>query len=201
VIESLIDSEWARQLERAAERGATYYDSETYRLNDFVAEGDRIVLNFAPAAYRIHAAMKAIHDDPRIGEEHVDRQVIVDSIVRTSDNCFVLHTVEKVVETETYLIGGSCSKSRTRIDSAADLAAYALDRVDHVLGLRESERDTGDFRGIVQNEIGCVHVIFDVRTKLTASALLDRFEPGPVSKAIEIIPESNVQQWIADAGG
>jgi hypothetical protein len=200
-IELLIEREWQRQLERAAARGATYYDSETYRLNDFAEEGNSIVLYLAPAAYRIHAAMKAIHDDPRIAEEHFDRQIVVDSIVRTMDDYFVLHSVEKVVETETYLIGGSCSKSRTVIESASDLVVDLLNHVDRVLGLDESERAIGDLRGIVQNEIGCVHVIFDVRVTLTSNELWERFVPGPVSKAIEVVPQQDIQQWIADASG
>lgn len=200
-IERLIESEWQRQLEAAVQRDVIYYDSESYRLNDFEIVDGEMVLHLAPGAYRVHAAMKAIHTNPRIGERHVDRQLIVDAIVHTGDGHVVLHTVEKVVETETYLVGGSCSKSRTVIESGADLVAYMLERVDSVLGLAADERVIGDLRGIVQNEIGCSHAIFDVFTSLKADEVQTRFQPGPTSKSVVIVRSSEILDWICGASG
>jgi hypothetical protein len=185
----------------AARSGATYYDSEGYRLNDFAITDAGIELHLAPIAYRVHAAMKAIHTTPGIRERHLDRQVIVDSLIHTSDHCVVLHTVEKVVETETYMIGGSCSKSRTWIETGQDLADYALDRVDSVLGLHPEERELTALVAIVQNEIGCVHTVFDVALALTSGEIRDRFRPGPTTKALEIIPANDYSDWLAAASG
>jgi hypothetical protein len=201
VVEAMIDREWQRQVDLAARSGKTYYDAEGYRLNDFTATGQGIELRLAPIAYRIHATMKALHTRPEVRAEHLDHQVIVDSLVRTADRCVVLHAVEKVVETETYMIGGSCSKSRLAIDSGDDLAAYALDRVDAVLGLTPEERELMALVALVQNENGCVHTIFDVGLTLTSDELRAQFRPGPTTKALEIIPVAGYRNWLAAASG
>lgn len=200
-VEALIEAEWARQLADASAAGQTYYDAPAYRLNDFVANEAGIELRLGQVPYRVHAAMKRLHTDSRIAEEHTDRTLIVDSVLRTADRQFVLHQVEKVVETETYLIGGSCSVSRMTIGRSEDLVAYALDRVDAITGLRPGERELAAFIGLVQNEIGCVHAIFAVETLLTAADMRTRFVPGATSKALEIIPAAAMPGWIATARG
>jgi hypothetical protein len=201
VIEEMIELEWQRQLDVAAKSGKTYYDAEGYRLNDFTVTGQGIELRLAPVAYRVHAAMKALHTRPEVRAEHLDRTVIVDSLIRTTDRCVVLHTVEKVVESETYMVGGSCSKSRMAIKSGDDLAAYALDRVDAVLGLAPAERELTALVALVQNEIGCVHTVFDVGLTLTSGELRERFRPGATSKALEILPLADYRSWLAGASG
>jgi hypothetical protein len=200
-IEAAIDAEWQRQLDEAAARGFAIYDAPAFRLNGYEIAGDRISLRLATIPYRYHAAFKAIHTRSDLRDDHADRVLIADSVIRTADGQIVMHTVEKVVESETYLIGGTCSTSRIAITRGADLAAYVLDRVDAVTGLREGERAIGDLVALVQNEIGCVHAIFDVHTSLSASAMVARFAPGATSKALVVVPGERMRDWCLEARG
>lgn len=200
-VEAMIDAEWQRQLVDAMSRGMSYFDSEAYRVNSVAASETGIELHLASSPYRIHATMKILHGDSRVTAAHLDRHLIVDAILRTADDTIVVQNVSKVVEEETYLIGGSCSKSRIAIINAADLAVYLLDRVDSVTGLQADEREIADVCGIVDNEIGCRHLIYTVLTSLDSNQIQRRFETHATTQSLTFVPVTEWASWTKKASG
>jgi hypothetical protein len=200
-IESAIENAWAIQLEAAKQKGMQLYDSEAYRLNAFQVRAGRLGLELAPISYKIHAAMKSLHGDPRISEQHLDKTLVVDSLLKTMDGKYIFGKVDKVVESAVCLIGGSCAKSRVEISSTADLFKYAQIRAAQVLGIAGSIVTINDLIGLIQNEVGCVNAIFDTTVALTADSILDTFHPSNAVSDLIVVDESRLGAYLAKGDG
>jgi hypothetical protein len=200
-VEAKIEAEWARQQDAARQRGLTLFDSASYRLNTFRAEGDRVTLQLAMMPYRVHAAMKSLYRDPAVRDEHQDKALVVDALLRTKDDYFVFVTVEKVVEEPTSLIGGTCSDSRMPICSSSDLFAYSLERVRAVIRVADDALAIPHLLGLVQNEIGYVHAIFDVRLGLDHRQAQAAFTPAYGKTALITVHRREMPEFLAASHG
>jgi len=200
-LDALIDQEWARQQELARERGLPLYDANVYRLNDVTAGDDGLALHLAPEPYRAHATMKTLHVMPMIQDEHVDRVLVADALIRTRDNMFLFGHIQKLIETRTYLIGSTCTPERQVIATASDLWKYILQRVDLVLGIGQKRIWVGPLLGFVQDEVGCVHAIFDTEVDATHEEILERFQPGNGVGGLECVPADQLLPFLEAGEG
>jgi hypothetical protein len=201
VVEAKIEAEWSRQQDAARQRGLTLFDSASYRLNSFHPEGDQLTLHLAMMPYRVHAAMKSLFRDPAVRDEHLDKVLVVDALLRTVDDYFVFVTVEKVVEEPTSLIGGTCSDSRMPIGTSPDLFAYSLERVRAVIRVENDALAIPRLMGLVQNEIGYVHAIFDVRLGIDHKQAQAAFTPAYGKTALMTVHRRAMPDFLAASHG
>ena len=200
-LEADIDAEWARQLELASQRGLTLYDASVYRLNTLSPQDNALTLHLAPVPYRIHATMKTLHTDPRIREGHVDKVLIADAMIRTCDDFYLFAHIRKLVEDTIYLIGGSCTPERQILANATDLWNYMRSKIDLILRTGEQRIEVGSLIGFIQNEVGCVHAIFDTRVDATHDEILRRFQPGNGVGGLEPVPAPEVVAFLESGQG
>ncbi len=198
-IESAIEQEWVRQLKIAAQKRIHLYDSEAYRLNMFQTEAGRLDLELAPVSYKVHAAMKNLYNDARITEQHLDRTLVADSIIKTMDGKCVLGKVNKIAENAVYLIGGTCAKSRMEITCGADFFNFTRKRASEILCIAESAVSIQRLIGIVQNEVGCVNAIFDTRVALLSSEVVGAFQPNNGVSELIMIDEAKIAAYLAES--
>lgn len=156
----------------------------------------RLSLELAPGHYRTHAAMKSFYDNPRVTEQYFDKTLVADSLIRSTDDKYILGKVDKVAERAVYLIGGTCAKSRVTITSAADLFEFARQRVSEVLNVAESSVATSALVGLVQNEIGCIHAIFDTQVALSSDEIMTSFQPNNSVDELITVDEIDIATYL-----
>jgi hypothetical protein len=200
-IEASLEKLWSQQLKAAEQKGMKLYDSEAYRLNSFQSSLGYLNLELAPVNYRTHAAMKSFYGNPQLTERYFDKTFVADSLIKANDGKYILGKVDKVVERATYLIGGTCAKSRVEIANALDLFEYARKRVSGILSIAESKVLADTLMGIIQNEIGCVHVIFDARVALSSNEIIAAFQPNNGVSELVVIDEVDITAYLARSEG
>jgi hypothetical protein len=173
VIEHAVAQEWTRQRQLADRQGRRLVDAPAYRLESAIQAGDVLTLGLALEPYRLHSALKVLHADPRVRTEHHDRTLVPDALVRTCDDHYVLLRTAKVTGPELQLVGGTASPERWPIASGVDLAAATEAWVADVLGT-DADVEVQGVLGVVEQEIGCVCVVMDVRVAEAASCLVPR---------------------------
>ena len=173
-VDALVEAEWAAQLTRARAAGTPYADNPAYRLEAAAADGDRAVLTLASEPYRVHAAMKTLHDHPAITEAHHDRTLVADGLVRTRDGVVVLQRLPKVTGTATELVGSTCAPHLHRIETGADLSGYLAGRVARALAVELEAVRVGALLGLVLHEVGCVCAVYDVDVDAEFAAMRPR---------------------------
>lgn len=170
-VERLVDEAWSAQLAEATARGLRLADAPAYRLES-VADRDGVLeLTLALEPYRLHSALKTLHRDPRIRREHHDRALVADGLVRTADDHYLLLCTPKVTGTELQLVGGTASPAQRVLDTAGDLFGFMTQRIVRALGVAEADVDVRGVLGAVEQEIGCVNLVFDVRLAVVADAV------------------------------
>ncbi len=197
-VDALVEAEWESQLTRARAAGTPYADNPAYRLEDVEADGDRAVLTVATEPYRVHAAMKVLHDHPAVTEAHVDRILVADGVVRTRDGVVVLQRLPKVAGTSTELVGSTCAPHLRPITTGADLACYLAERVAGALVLDRSRVRVGPLLGLVFHEVGCVCAVYDVEV----DADLEEVRVGhPMPEVLLAVPPESLRARLAAEGG
>lgn len=167
-IERLVDEVWSAQLADAAARGLPLGDAPAYRLERAVERGDVLELTLALEPYRVHSALKTLHRDPRVRLEHHDRMLVADGLVRTADGHYLLLSTPKVTGVELQLVGGTASPAQRELRTADDLFGFMTQRVVRALDVAEAEVDVRGIVGLVEQDIGCVNAVFDVRLGVAA---------------------------------
>jgi len=200
-LEAKLDREWERQQRLAAERGVTLYDAPVYRLNAHHLHGDTLTLHLAPEPYRIHSTLKALHNDRLIREDHVDKVLIADALIRTRDDVYLFAHIRKLVEHTTYLIGGSCTPERQILTTSTDLWNYMRSKIDLILRTGEARIQVGMLLGFIQNEVGCIHAIFDTEVDATYEEILEHFQPGNGVGGLECVPAERLVPFLESGEG
>ena len=200
-IEDSLEKIWLQHLKAARQKGMKLHDSEAYRLNAFQSHSGHLSLELAPVNYRTHAAMKSFYDNPQLSERYFDKTLVADSLIRTVDGKYIFGKVDKVAEHATYLIGGTCAKYRVEIANASDLFEFARNRVGEVLNIAKSKIIVGNLMGIIQNEIGCVHAIFDTQVALSSDEIMKNFRPNSGVSELVAIDEADVAAYLARSEG
>lgn len=200
-IEARIEELWAEQLETARQKGLQLYDSQAYRLNACQQDTGHISLELALINYKIHAAMKALHNEPNVHEEHFDKTLVADSLVKTSDNKYVFMHVRKVVEDTVYLVGGTCAESRMAIHASYDFFAFMKAKIADILNVPESAIHVSLLFGLIQNEVGCVNAIFDTQVDLSSQDIINAFVPRNGVNDLVMVDAASVKSYVAKAEG
>ncbi len=197
-VEVLLDAEWNAQLARARAGRTPYADNPAYRLEDAVGDGPRAVLTLATERYRVHAAMKVLHAHPAVTEDHHDRLLVADGLVRTRDGLVVLQRLPKVTGTTTELVGSTCAPHLCAIDSGPDLAGYLAQRVAGALAVDADVVRVGRLLGLVLHEVGCVCAVYAVDLTTT----FDEVAAGhPRPEVLVPVPEVALRAWLTAEGG
>ncbi len=197
-VEALLDAEWAAQLARARAHRTPYADNPAYRLEDAVGDGPRAVLTLATERYRVHAAMKVLHAHPAVSEEHHDRLLVADGLVRTSDGLVVLQRLPKLTGTTTELVGSTCAPHLRAIDSGADLTGYLTRRVAGALAVDADVVRVGRLLGLVLHEVGCVCAVHGVNLTMTFHEVA---AGHPTPDVLVAVPEAGLRAWLTAEGG
>jgi hypothetical protein len=197
-VDALVEAEWAAQLARARAAGTPYADNPAYRLEAVETDGDRAVLTLASEPYRVHAAMKVLHDHPAVTEAHGDRILVADGIVRTRDGAVVLQRLPKVAGTATELVGSTCAPHVWPITTGADLTDYLAARVARGLVVEPARVRVGPLLGLVLHEVGCVCAVWDV----VVDADLEEVRAGhPMPEVLLAVPPESLRERLAAEGG
>lgn len=197
-VDALVEAEWAAQLARAEAAGTPYSDNPAYRLERAAADDDRAVLTLATEPYRVHAAMKVLHDHPAVTEAHHDRTLVADGVVRTRDGAAVLQRLPKVAGTTTELVGSTCAPHVWPIVTGSDLTDCLAARVARGLVVDPALVRVGPLLGLVLHVVGCVCAVWDV----VVDADLDDIRAGhPMPEVLLAVPaESLAERLAADDG-
>lgn len=200
-IEQKVEETWNKQQAKAKQQGYDLWDAEGYRLNGFSVNKDTLLLEIAEVSYRVHSAMKELYKDPEVHEANFDKLIAADALIKTSDGMYILAQVDKVAEQEVVLIGGSCTKKRLRLDTAQDLFHFLMQRVADVLSIPKSAIEPPMLKGIIQNELGYVNLIFFTQLSLSSKAVLERFTPNSGVRCLVFVKETEAKEYFGKAQG
>lgn len=199
--EQQIEDTWGRQLVKAQRRGDQLWDTEAYRLNNFSVQDGRLQLELATVAYRVHSALKELHSEPRISEKHADKLLVADALVRTNDGMYIVARVDKVSEQAVVLLGGSCTKGRLPKLNSKALFDFAVDRLATVLNVSKKSLEPPVLKGVILNEVGSAHLIFEVAASCSSEDLAQNFISNNGISELIFVKESDLPQFLASADG
>lgn len=167
-VEALLDREFADQC--AAAEGLS--DGTAYRLERVVPRREALELVLAEERYRTHSALKGVHGHPSVRSEHLDRVLVPDALVITSDHHVVLVRTPKPVGVELQLVGGTATPGQQVLETGADLASFVRQRVGRALPTAIGRIEVGDVLGVVEHHVGCVNLVVAVHVGLVARGLV-----------------------------
>jgi len=200
-LEEKIDKVWRNQQEKARRQGYDLWDAEGYRLNELSVDGDVIVLEIADVPYHIHSAMKELHTDPQFREENYDKLIVADALIRTSDGFYIFAQVDKVAEQEVVLVGGSCTKERLKLTTSKDLFDFIHQRVADVLNISRPVIAPPTLRGVIQNNMGYINLIFSVQLSVSSKELTKKFTPNSGVSGLVFVKEFELKTFLRTSRG
>lgn len=195
-VEQLVEGVWSAQLAEAGRQGLPLQDAPAYRLERAVDRAGVLELSLALCPYRVHSALKALHRDPRIRAEHHDRTLVADGLVLTKDDHYLLLSTPKVTGVELQLVGGTASPGQRELRTGDDLFGFMSQRVERALGVAEEAVEVRGVVGLLEQEIGCVNVVFDVRLDVVAESVAARDGSGLV-----VVPALGLRSFLAEGPG
>jgi hypothetical protein len=74
-------------------------------------------------------------------------------------------------------------------------------KVELILRTGEERIEVGQLLGLIQNEVGCVHAIFDVQVDANSEEILQRFVPGNGVAGLEVVPAGDVVRFLQHGEG